>query len=90
MSRNMNRRFFAEFLTLLSRRVNPDPEIIDEEEELDIMCPPVPTREVSTLSINNPEKKQLLKPGANSRFGGKRNMSMISLHSKVFDLTFDQ
>ena len=86
----MNRRFFAEFLTLLSRRVNPDPEIIEEEEELEngMVCPPLPSREVSALSINNPEKKHLLKPGM-SKFGGKRNMSMISLHSKVFDLTFD-
>ena len=27
MSRNMNRRFFAEFLQILSQRVNPDPEM---------------------------------------------------------------
>ena len=88
----MNRRFFAEFLTVLSRRVNPDPEIIEEEEELENMsiCPPLPASAMpSNLSINSPEKKNLLKPGVNNKFG-KRNMSMISLHSKVFDLTFDQ
>ena len=28
MGRNMNRRFFASFVTLLSRRVNPDPELL--------------------------------------------------------------
>ena len=93
MSRNMNRRFFAEFLTLLSRRVNPDPEIIDEEEEeeMENCMPPLPTREISNLSINqlnNPEKKNLLKP-VPGYFRTKRNASMISLHSKVFDLTFD-
>ena len=26
MSRNLNRKFFAEFLTVLSKRVNPDPD----------------------------------------------------------------
>ena len=26
MSRNLNRKFFADFLTVLSKRVNPDPE----------------------------------------------------------------
>ena len=94
MSRNMNRRFFAEFLTLLSRRVNPDPEIIDEEEEdeMENMVPSLPTRETSNLSINqlnNSEKKNFLKPGGVNYFRTKRNPSMISLHSKVFDLTFD-
>ena len=33
----MNRRFFAEFLTLLSRRVNPDPNVDDDEENEDIL-----------------------------------------------------
>ena len=31
MSRNMNRRFFAEFLTILSKRVNPCPDIECDE-----------------------------------------------------------
>ncbi|XP_071747044.1 innexin inx2 isoform X3 [Lepeophtheirus salmonis] len=32
MSRNMNRRFFASFVTALSRKVNPDPELLAMEQ----------------------------------------------------------
>ncbi|TRY78246.1 hypothetical protein TCAL_06746 [Tigriopus californicus] len=38
MSRNMNTRFFAEFLVVLSRKVNPDPGLADEEECQDDEC----------------------------------------------------
>ena len=32
MSKNMNKRFFAEFLALLSLKVNPDPDANDDAE----------------------------------------------------------
>jgi len=35
MSKNLNKRFFAEFLSLLSIKVNPDPEM-DSDPEIDI------------------------------------------------------
>jgi len=35
MSKNLNKRFFAEFLALLSLTVNPDPEL-DQDPEIDI------------------------------------------------------
>jgi len=35
MSKNLNKRFFAEFLSLLSIKVNPDPEL-DSDPEIDI------------------------------------------------------
>merc|ERR1719281_1425060 len=34
MSKNMNKRFFAEFLTVLALTVNPDPTIEPEEPEI--------------------------------------------------------
>ena len=34
MSKNLNRRFFAEFLTVLALTVNPDPNIEPEEPEI--------------------------------------------------------
>lgn len=38
MSRNMNTRFFAEFLVVLSRKVNPDPGLVDDEDCHDDEC----------------------------------------------------
>ena len=34
MSRNLNRKFFADFITVLSKRVNPDPDIECDETPL--------------------------------------------------------
>ena len=79
MSRNMNRRFFAEFLTLLSRRVNPDPNVDDDEENEDILKQMQKPKTNSVMDLTG-------KPG---KFG-KKNLSSITLHSKVFDLTFNQ
>ena len=87
MSRNMNQRFFCEFLTLLSRTINPEPEIEydDEEgqEEEDVLPP---------LALANRERKtsfqdiqDRLKPGLNKY--GRNNVSSLTLHSKVCDLT---
>ena len=81
MSRNMNRRFFAEFLTLLSRRVNPDPNVDDDEENEDIL-----KRMQKPIRGTNSTMDLTGKPG---KFG-KKNLSSITLHSKVFDLTFNQ
>jgi len=36
MSKNMNKRFFAEFLALLSLKVNPDPDM-SSDPEIDIL-----------------------------------------------------
>jgi hypothetical protein len=33
MSKNLNKRFFAEFITILALTVNPDPTIEPEEPE---------------------------------------------------------
>lgn len=91
MSRNMNRRFFAEFLTLLSRRVNPDPEQEEDEdeEEGEDMCPPLPREKNFSVDFTADENlKKPMKPGLN-KFG-RKNLSSITLHSKVFDLTFDK
>lgn len=87
----MNRRFFAEFLTLLSRRVNPDPEVEDtEEEEEEDMCPPLPRDKQFSVDYSNDRPPNMpLKPGGLSKFG-RKNLSSITLHSKVFDLTFDK
>ena len=85
----MNRRFFAEFLTLLSRRVCPDPEVEEQEEEEEDMCPPLPREKQYSMDLNSIEGKMALKPGNLSKFG-KKNLSSITLHSKVFDLTFDK
>lgn len=87
----MNRRFFAEFLTLLSRRVNPDPEVDDEEEEEEEdMCPPLPReKQFSVDYTGSGGVVKQSKTGTLSKFG-KKNLSSITLHSKVFDLTFDK
>jgi len=71
MSRNMNRRFFAEFLTLLSRRVNPDPEVDEDaiEEEEDIVNPLLK----KSIDLNNSISKLPMKgEGGLSRFGKKK------------------
>jgi hypothetical protein len=34
MSKNLNKRFFAEFITILALTVNPDPTIEPEEPEI--------------------------------------------------------
>ena len=36
MSKNMNKRFFSEFLALLSLKVNPDPDA-EDDAEIDIV-----------------------------------------------------
>jgi len=43
MSRNMNRRFFADFLAALSKRVNPCPEMNSDEHELVKSAKPLDT-----------------------------------------------
>ena len=63
MSRNMNRRFFAEFLTLLSRRVNPDPNVDDDEENEDILKQMQKPKTNSVMDLTgNDELRRLQNP----------------------------
>ena len=77
---------------LFSRRVNPDPDVDNDalEEEED-MCPPLLQRDLkNSIDLNNSTSKLPLKgEGGLSKFG-RKNLSSITLHSKVFDLTFDK
>jgi hypothetical protein len=88
----MNRRFFAEFLTLLSRRVNPAPILEGEEgeqdDEMSDMCPPLPRQKSMDGFTVGDGKHHPVKTGLD-KFG-RKNLSSITLHSKVFDLTFDK
>ncbi len=64
----------------------------EEEEEEEDMCPPMGSsdKQFSVDYTNSGEagKPLALKPGI-SKFG-RKNLSSITLHSKVFDLTFDK
>ncbi len=54
MSRNMNTRFFAEFLVVLSRRVNPCPGVDDGDDSGDCCSTTKPLVEANgTLHKNN-------------------------------------
>ena len=71
-----------------SRRVNPDPEVDDDAlgEEEDIVNPLLK----KSIDLNNSTSKLPMKgEGGLSKFG-RKNLSSITLHSKVFDLTFDK
>ena len=68
-----------------SRRVNPDPDVDDEEElENEDILPPM----LDKRNSMNYDAMKPMKPGLN-KFG-RKNLSSITLHSKVFDLTFDK
>ena len=87
---------FSEYINFLtkyqifhfSRRVNPDPEVDDDAlgEEEDIVNPLLK----KSIDLNNSTSKLPMKgEGGLSKFG-RKNLSSITLHSKVFDLTFDK
>ncbi len=82
----MNTRFFAEFITVLSRKVNPCPNVSssmkrryndEDNDDIDSCC-----KYTATVSLMNP-------PNANGGCNLPRAVSEISLHNKVLDITFD-
>ena len=90
--KSINQMLPLYIIFLFSRRVNPDPDVDNDalEEEED-MCPPLLQRDLkNSIDLNNSTSKLPLKgEGGLSKFG-RKNLSSITLHSKVFDLTFDK
>ena len=52
MSKNMNKRFFSEFLALLSLKVNPDPDA-EDDAEIDIV------KQIFSHNHDNPTAPEL-------------------------------
>ncbi len=73
MSRNMNTRFFAEFLVVLSRRVNPCPGLDDGCDE-DDSCAKMFAADGTAMMMDGRLP---------------RNNSTLSLHSRILDLTYE-
>lgn len=58
MSKNLNKRFFAEFLALLAMTVDPDPSIEPEEPEINLSPEDIEKLRASGSSSSNDSKKK--------------------------------
>ena len=58
MSKNLNKRFFAEFLALLAMTVDPDPSIEPEEPEINLSPEDIEKLRASGSSSSNESKKK--------------------------------